>query len=162
MPVTGAEFRSALRHFPAGVTVITTRDADGEPCGLTASAFTSVSLEPPLVLVCIDHAATAYRAFMEYDWFAVNILGKGQEHLSRRFATTGADKFTGVAFREGEARLPILEEVVAALECRVVSRYPGGDHTIFVGQVERARVTGGAPLLYCRGTYHHLEGEGRR
>jgi flavin reductase (DIM6/NTAB) family NADH-FMN oxidoreductase RutF len=156
MPIPTAEFRSALRHFPAGVTVVTTRDADGAPCGLTASAFTSVSLNPPLVLVCIDHAATAYRAFMQADWFAVNILAKGQEHLSRLFATTGADKFTGVAFRDGQGRVPILDDVVATLECKVAHRYAGGDHTIFVGQVEGVSVNGGAPLVYCRGTYHHV------
>ncbi|HEV8673817.1 MAG TPA: flavin reductase family protein [Methylomirabilota bacterium] len=157
MPITAAEFRLALRHFPAGVTVVTTRHADGRPCGLTLSAFTSVSLDPPLVLVCIDHAATAYRAFIESGWFAVNVLGKSQEHLSRRFATTATDKFAGIAFREGQAGLPILDDVVAALECRVVHQYAGGDHTIFVGQVEVVSVTGGPPLVYFRGAYHHLE-----
>ncbi|HEV8306277.1 MAG TPA: flavin reductase family protein [Methylomirabilota bacterium] len=157
MPVTPAEFRSALREFPAGVTVVTTRDREGRPCGLTASAFTSVSLEPPLVLVCIDHGATAYRAFQEYGWFAVNMLGKSQEHLSRHFASTMADKFSGIAHHEGQARLPILEDVVAALECRVLHRYEGGDHTIFVGKVEGVRVGDGSPLVYFRGGYHHLE-----
>ena len=159
MPVTAAEFRLALRHFPAGVTVVTTRDGQGRPCGLTASAFTSVSLAPPLVLVCIDHAATAYRAFMESGWFAVNVLSKSQAHLSRRFATTATDKFAGVAFREGRGGLPMLEDVVAALECRVVQRYEGGDHTIFVGEVEGAAVNGGPPLVYFRGAYHHLESD---
>jgi flavin reductase (DIM6/NTAB) family NADH-FMN oxidoreductase RutF len=160
MPVTAAEFRRALRHFPAGVTVVTTRDAAGRPCGLTLSAFTSVSLDPPLVLVCIDHAATHYRAFTEAGWFAVNVLGKSQAHLSRHFATTSADKFAGVAFNRGPAGLPILEDVVAALECRVIHQYAGGDHTIFVGQVETASVSGGSPLLYFAGGYHHLEGDG--
>ncbi len=159
MPVTASEFRSALGHFPAGVTVVTTRDAHGRPCGMTASAFTSVSLDPPLVLVCIDHAATAYRAFTEYGWFAVNVLGKSQVHLSRRFADSTADKFAGVEFRDGRAGLPILEDVVASLECRVVHQYAGGDHTIFVGQVEGAAVNGGPPLVYFCGSYHGLEGD---
>lgn len=159
MPVNASEFRTALRHFPAGVTVVTTRDATGEPRGLTASAFTAVSLTPPLVLVCIDHAANTYPAFEHADWFAVNMLSKSQEHLSRRFATTGGDKFVGVAYRDGLGRLPLLEDAVASLQCRVVHRYAGGDHTIFVGQVEDAAVTGGPPLLYFCGSYHHLEGE---
>jgi 4-nitrophenol 2-monooxygenase / 4-nitrocatechol 4-monooxygenase, reductase component len=160
MAVTASEFRTALRQFPAGVTVITTRDADGGPAGLTASAFTAVSLQPPLVLVCVDHAATAYPALREYGWFAVNMLGKSQEHLSRLFSTTGADKFAGVAYREGRERLPILEDVVASLECQVVHQYAGGDHTIFVGRVEGIAITGGPPLLYFRGGYHHLESDG--
>jgi flavin reductase (DIM6/NTAB) family NADH-FMN oxidoreductase RutF len=162
MPITAAEFRSTLRHFPAGVTVVTTRDDEGRPCGLTASAFTSVSLEPPLILVCIDHAATAYRAFTEYGWFAVNVLGESQTHLSRRFAASTGDKFVGLAFREGLARLPILEDVVASLECRVVHQYAGGDHTIFVGEVEAAAVRGGPALVYFRGSYHGLEGNDSR
>jgi flavin reductase (DIM6/NTAB) family NADH-FMN oxidoreductase RutF len=161
MSVSAVEFRAALRHFPAGVTVITTRDDQGQPTGLTASAFTSVSLDPPLVLVCVDHAATAYPALTRHGWFAVNMLGESQTHVSRRFATTAADKFAGIAYREGRAGLPILDDVVAVLECRVVHQYPGGDHTIFVGQVEGASVTGGPPLLYFRGEYHHLEGDGR-
>ncbi len=160
MPVSASEFRAALRHFPAGVTVVTTRDAGGQPCGLTASAFTSVSLDPPLVLVCIDHAATAYAAFEACGWFAVNVLGKSQEHLARRFAASMPDKFAGVAHREGTARLPILEDAVAALECRLVYRYPGGDHTIFVGRVEGATIAGGPPLVYFQGDYHHLESDG--
>jgi 4-nitrophenol 2-monooxygenase / 4-nitrocatechol 4-monooxygenase, reductase component len=160
MAVTASEFRAALRQFPAGVTVITTRDGDGHPAGLTASAFTAVSLHPPLVLVCVDHAATAYPALREYGWFAVNMLGKSQEHLSRLFSTTGADKFAGVAYREGRERLPLLDDVVAALECRVVHQYAGGDHTIFVGRVEGVSIGGGPPLLYFRGGYHHLESDG--
>ncbi len=160
MPVTATEYRHALRQFPAGVTVVTTRDREGRPCGLTASAFTAVSLAPPLVLVCIDHQATAYPALQAHGWFAVNVLGKSQEHLARRFALSGGDKFIGVAFRQGQSGLPILEDVVAALECRVVQRYAGGDHTIFVGEVESVSVTGGPPLVYLRGSYHHLEGDG--
>jgi flavin reductase (DIM6/NTAB) family NADH-FMN oxidoreductase RutF len=159
MPVSASEFRAALRHFPAGVTVVTTRDGAGAPCGLTASAFTSVSLEPPLVLVCIDHTATSYPAFEACGWLAINMLGKSQEHLARRFAASIPDKFVGIGYREGRGGLPVLEDVVAALECRVVHRYAGGDHTIFVGQVEGASVTAGSPLLYFQGGYHHLEGE---
>ena len=156
MAVSPLKFRAALRQFASGVTVVTTRDSDGRPCGLTASAFTSVSLEPPLVLVCVDRAATAHPAFETHGWFAVNLLGTGQAHLSRRFAVSGGDKFAGVGYHEGRARLPILDDVVAALECRIVHRYAGGDHTIFVGEVEGAAVTGGLPLVYHGGSYHQL------
>jgi len=156
MPVTQTQFRSALRHFAAGVTVVTTRDGDGRPSGLTANAFTSVSLDPPLVLVCVDREAAAHSAFEQHGWFAVNVLAKGQELLSRQFAASGSDKFAGVAFREGQAGLPLLDGVLAALECRIVDRYTAGDHTIFVGQVEGASLGGGSPLVYFQGAYHHL------
>ncbi|MGH7319889.1 MAG: flavin reductase family protein [Candidatus Rokuibacteriota bacterium] len=158
MPVTAIQFRLALRHLAAGVTVVTTRDGDGRPCGLTASAFTGVSLDPPLVLICVDHEAAAHPAFEAHGWFAVNMLAKHQEQLARQFALSGGDKFAGVAFREGRAGLPILEDVVAALECRIVHRYEGGDHTIFVGQVEGTVIGGGAPLVYHSGGYHPLDG----
>lgn len=160
MPVSQTEFRHAMRHFPAGVTVVTARTGDGQPCGLTASAFTSVSLDPPLVLVCVERVARAHDPLLAYGWFAVNVLGVGQEALSRRFASTLEDKFDGVAFREGLAGLPLLEGVVATLECRVVDRYPGGDHTIFVGRVEDVAVGGGAPLVYFQSAYHHLTSNG--
>ena len=162
MPVTPNEFRSALRHLAAGVTVVTTRDAEGHPAGLTASAFTALSLNPPLVLVCVDREATAHSAFEQHGWFAVNVLAKGQESLSRRFAVSGGDKFAGVDFREGRAGLPLLDGVLMALECRVVDRHEGGDHTIFVGQVEGASIGRGSPLVYFRGAYHHLNPNGSR
>ncbi len=156
MPVTGGEFRFALRHLAAGVTVVTTRDQDGNPSGLTASAFTSVSLEPPLVLVCVDRASVSHPALETHGWFAVNVLARHQEALSRRFADSGSDKFTGVAYREGRAGLPLLEGVVATLECRLVDRHQAGDHTIFVGQVEGATAPGGHPLVYFQGAYHQI------
>ena len=157
MAVSSLEYRAALRHFASGVTVVTTRDREGRPCGLTASAFTSVSLDPPLVLVCVDREATAHPAFEVYGWFAVNMLATGQEHLSRRFALSGGDKFAGVAYHEGRARLPILGDVVAALECRIVHRYAGGDHSILVGEVEGTALGGGPPLVYYGGDYHQLQ-----
>jgi flavin reductase ActVB len=157
MAVTPSEFRAAMRHFPSGVTVVTTRDGAGRPCGLTASAFTAVSLDPPLVLVCVDHAAQAHPALAAHGWFAVNVLGKSRGHIARRFALSGGDKFAGLGFRQGLAGLPILDDVVTALECRIVHRYEGGDHTIFVGVVEGAAITGGAPLVYYNGGYRSLE-----
>jgi flavin reductase (DIM6/NTAB) family NADH-FMN oxidoreductase RutF len=156
MPVTQAEFRRALRHFAAGVAVVTTRDDGGRPCALTASAFTSVSADPPLVLVCVDRAATAHAAVEHHGWFAVNVLAHGQESLSRQFAASGGDKFSGVPCREGLAGLPLLEGALTTLECRLVERHAGGDHTIFVGRVEGATTQGGVPLVYFQGEYHHL------
>jgi flavin reductase (DIM6/NTAB) family NADH-FMN oxidoreductase RutF len=160
MPVTPSEFRTALRRFATGVTVVTTRDAEGRPAGLTASAFTSVSAAPPLVLVCVDHAATAHPAVRAHGWFAVNVLRREQEFLSRRFALSGGDKFAGVPYREGAAGLPILDGVLAALACRLVEAHEAGDHTIFVGRVEQITLGGGRPLVYFDGRYHGLAPNG--
>ena len=154
MALTPAEFRTALRCFAAGVTVVTTRDREGRPSGMTASAFTSVSLDPPLVLVCVDHTATAHPCFRAHGWFAVNVLRREQEALSRRFAESGGDKFDGVPYHEGSTGLPLLDGALATLECRVVEAHEAGDHTIFVGAVEAASVTGGRPLVYFHGGYH--------
>jgi flavin reductase (DIM6/NTAB) family NADH-FMN oxidoreductase RutF len=156
MALTPAEFRTALRCFAAGVTVVTTRDREGRPSGLTASAFTSVSLDPPLVLVCVDHAATAHPSFRAHGRFAVNVLRREQEALSRRFAESGGDKFQGVPCHDGRMGLPLLDGALAALECRVVEAHEAGDHTIFIGRVEAASVAGGRPLVYFHGSYHSL------
>ena len=156
MALTSTEFRTALRSFATGVTVVTTRDREGRPSGLTASAFTSVSLDPPLILVCVDHAATAHPDFRERGWFAVNVLRREQEALSRRFAVTGGDKFHGVPCHEGRTGLPLLDGALATLECRIVEAHEAGDHTIFIGQVETVSVAGGRPLVYFHGAYHGL------
>jgi flavin reductase (DIM6/NTAB) family NADH-FMN oxidoreductase RutF len=152
------EFRKALGHFASGVTIVTTRDAGGQPAGLTASAFTAVSLAPPLVLVCVAHAAQSFPALSTSDRFAVNILAAGQEPLSRRFAisTGGSEKFQGISWAAGQLGLPLIEGALARLECLRVQAYPGGDHTIFVGRVEAATCApeaAGEPLLYYRGRY---------
>ena len=156
MALSPTEFRTALRSFAAGVTVVTTRDQEGRPSGLTASAFTSVSLDPPLVLVCVDHTATAHPDFQARGWFAVNVLRREQEALARRFAASGGDKFRGVPCHEGQTGLPLLDGALATLECRIVQAHEAGDHTIFVGQVEAASVAGGRPLVYFHGGYHSL------
>lgn len=152
------DFRRVLGHFATGITIITTCDADGRPAGLTASAFTPVSLEPPLVLVCVDHKSQSFPALVDSQRFAVNVLGQGQEAISRRFASTRLDKFDEVAFRVSDLGLPLLDACLAQLECRTVSTYAEGDHTIFVGRVERAAVGSGEPLLYYRGKYDRLSG----
>jgi flavin reductase (DIM6/NTAB) family NADH-FMN oxidoreductase RutF len=151
------DFRKVLSHFGSGVTVVTTADIDKRPTGLTCSAFASVSLEPPLVLVCVDHKAQSFPALRDHGRFAVNILRADQEGLSRRFATSKIlDKFDGVPYTIGELGLPLVDGALAHLECVTVSTHVAGDHTIFVGRVERAGAPGGEPLLYFRGRYERL------
>jgi len=157
------DFRRVMSHFASGVTIITAWDSAGHPTGLTASSFTSVSLQPPLILVCVSQKAHSYPAIRDAGRFAVNILGLHQEHISRRFATapnaSGHEKFEGLAYQPGPHGLPILKDAVAELECTVVHAYPGGDHTIFVAQVEAAGCRGEEgpePLLYFRGKYSRL------
>jgi flavin reductase (DIM6/NTAB) family NADH-FMN oxidoreductase RutF len=155
------DFRRALAHFATGVTVITTCDADARPSGLTVSAFASVSLDPPLVLACVDHKSQTYPALLERGRFAVNILRADQEAISRRFASTRLDKFESIPFCLSPLGLPLIEGAVAHLECLTVSTYDGGDHTIFLGRVERASVAGGEPLLYFGGRYDRLDSMAR-
>jgi flavin reductase (DIM6/NTAB) family NADH-FMN oxidoreductase RutF len=156
--ISADDFRKVLSHFASGVTVITTSDTDGRPTGLTASAFTSVSLDPPLILVCVAHKSQSYPAMLERGRFAVNFLRSGQEDVSRRFATSGLDKFDGVPHRISALGLPILTEALAHVECVTVSTHVEGDHTVFIGRVEDSGTTDAAPLLYFRGKYAGLGG----
>lgn len=156
MPIEKQEFRRVLGHFAAGVTVLTTVGEDGCPYGLTATAFTSVSLAPPLVLVCVDKGADSYPHFQASGVFAVNFVRVDHEHLSRHFAVSGGDKFTEVVFRHGVTGAPVLADALGYLECRIVQIVAGGDHTIFLGQVEAADAHEGEPLLYYRGSYRRL------
>jgi flavin reductase (DIM6/NTAB) family NADH-FMN oxidoreductase RutF len=153
------DFRHALSHFATGVTIVTTCDADQRPTGLTASAFSSVSLDPPLVLICVDHKSQSFPHLRESGRFAINILHCDHEGLSRRFASSRLDKFDGVEFRMGTLGVPLIEQALAQLECRTVSAHVEGDHTIFVGRVEAVHTGDGEPLLYYRGRYHRLRGE---
>jgi flavin reductase (DIM6/NTAB) family NADH-FMN oxidoreductase RutF len=150
------DFRRVLGHFATGVTILTTTDAEARPTGLTVSAFCSVSLDPPQILVCVDHKSQSYPALRDGTSFAVNILGSEHESVSRRFATTRLDKFDGVAWSRGTLGVPLIEGALAHLECRTVSRHVEGDHTILVGRVEEARNGAGEPLLYFRGKYGRL------
>ena len=150
------EFRHALGRFASGVTVITTKDASGHRHGITVSAFCSVSLAPPLILICIDKYTGSHHAFEENECFAVNILREDQQYYSDRFASHLDDKFDGIAFDENADGIPVLKNVLVNLECRRVNAHDNGDHTIFVGAVERATVTDGNPLVYSQGNYHQL------
>lgn len=157
MPIDKEEFRRVLGHFAAGVTIVTTVGDEGRPYGLTATAFTSVSLEPPLVLVCVDKRSDSHPHFHTSRVFAVNFLAHDHEHLSRRFAVSGGDKFTDVPIRTGVTGAPVLAEALGHLECRAVDIIEAGDHTIFIGQVEAAAAREGEPLLYFRGAYRRVE-----
>lgn len=149
-----SEYRRVMGHFATGVTVVTTRDENGRPLGLTANAVASVSLQPPMVLVCVDRQSESHDAFAASEAFAVNVLTQMQETLSRRFAKSSADKFAGIGHREGISGSPVLEEVLAYLDCRLVHAFEAGDHTIFVGEVvDLATGTEAEPLLFFRGGY---------
>ncbi len=152
-----ARFKNTLGRFASGVTVITTTDAGGQDHGMTLSAFSSLSLDPPLVLVCIGDAASIAGAMAKAECFAVNILAEDQEHLSRRFSEKDADRFEGIAMTRGTSGLLLLDGALAHAECRVTARYPGGDHTIVVGEIIATSVREGHPLLYYRGGYARLD-----
>ncbi len=153
------EFRRVAGHFPSGVTIVTARREDGTLCGLTANAFTSVSLVPPLVLVCIDRAAESHDCILEAGTFVVNVLGDDDgERLSRRFAEPlAADKFEGVAYTSARGDAPVLDAALAWMECRIHQITEAGDHTIFVGEVVDADAREGRPLVYYRGGYGRFE-----
>ncbi len=156
MPIDKQEFRRVLGHFAAGVTVITTVGDDGKPYGLTATAFTSVSLQPPLVLVCVDKRSDSYPHFHTSRVFAVNFLAHDHEHLSRRFAVSGGDKFGDLTICKGTSGAPLLREALGHVDCRTVNVIDAGDHTIFIGHVEAADARDGEPLLYFKGAYRKI------
>jgi flavin reductase (DIM6/NTAB) family NADH-FMN oxidoreductase RutF len=156
MPIEKNELRRVMGHFATGITVITTHNDAGQIHGLTANAFTSVSLVPPLCLICVDKKADSYASFEESKVFTVNFLADNQEDISRRFAVSGGDKFTGAAYRMGANGAPILDGTLGHLECKLISVYDGGDHTIYIGEVEEAETREGKPLLFYRGGYRTL------
>lgn len=156
MPVEPAEFRRALGHFASAVTVVTVKLAEGELAGITVTAFSSLSLEPPLVLICIDKRARIHDHFGRDGFFAVNILAADQETVSRRFASREPDPFHETGYTAAASGVPLLHDAVAAIECKIVDLLPGGDHTIVVGQVEATQVQESKPLLYFRGGYAEL------
>jgi flavin reductase (DIM6/NTAB) family NADH-FMN oxidoreductase RutF len=148
-------FREAIAHFATGVTVITTLN-DGRPAGMTASAVTSLSLDPVLLLVCINHKLPTHEAIEDSRAFVVNVLGEGQQELALHFARPSPDKFAGVELNT-EHELPVLAEAIAFFVCDVQERFPGGDHTIFTGLVRDCGATPGRrPLLYFRSGFGTL------
>ena len=153
--IDDSEFRRVMGHFPTGVTVVTSLHEDGGPCGLTVNAFCSLSLDPPLVLVCVERAADSFGCIGKAGILAVNILEEGRgESLSRRFSTWGVDdKFRGVAYRTERTGAPILEAALAWVDCRVTQCLPAGDHGVFIAEVLEGDAHEGSPLVYYRGGY---------
>ena len=148
------EFRAALGTFATGVTIVTALTPEGRPIGLTANSFNSVSLDPPLVLWSLAREAGSMPHFARGSHYAVHILAADQRELAERFSRKEADRFAGVAFREGSAGVPIIEGAAAVFECFNRSRYSEGDHVIFVGEVEHCEWRDGAqPLIYHGGRY---------
>lgn len=145
--------RRALGAFVTGVTVVTTRNAAGEPVGLTVNSFNAVSLTPPLVLWSLSLRAASFEAFEQAAHFAVNVLAADQRVVSETFARTGGDKFAGVAWHSGHADMPLLEGASASFTCRNTYRHPGGDHLIFIGEVLSFQQHGRTPLAYANGRY---------
>lgn len=156
MPVNNEEFRGALSRFASGVSVVTSKGKDGKLHAITVSAFSSLSLNPPLILICIDNRSSLLEHLAAGCSFAVNILGEEQEMLSRRFAAKEPDRFEGIGYQEGVSGSPLLDDALTTLECQVVDNYAGGDHTIVVGEVEATHLTDNKPLLYFRGGYAKL------
>ncbi len=146
-------FRQALGAFVTGVTIVTTLDPDGQPSGLTANSFNSVSLDPPMVLWSLALDSTCLPAFRTAGWWAVHVLAAGQEGLSNRFAQRAAPKFEGLATEAGPGGIPLLDEYAARFICRAAFEYEGGDHAIFVGEVLAFDHRKVAPLVYHRGRY---------
>ena len=150
-----AAFREAIAHFATGVTVITTLH-EGRPAGMTASAVASLSLDPVLLLVCINNRLPTHGAIEASRRFVVNVLGEGQEDLALRFARPASDKFAGVPLVAG-SDLPVLDAAIAHFVCDVHERFPGGDHSIFTGLVRTCAATAGKrPLVYFRSGFGSL------
>jgi flavin reductase (DIM6/NTAB) family NADH-FMN oxidoreductase RutF len=156
MTIDARDLRNVMGHFATGVTVITTKDPAGKPFGLTANALSSLSLDPPLVLICVDKKVDCYACFEDSKVFVVNFLSEGQEELSRRFATKGIEKFEGVAYHLGAHGVPLLDGALGHVECTLINGYDGGDHTIYVGEVQNASTAEERPLLFFKGQYYRL------
>lgn len=139
--------KEAFSRFPSGVVIATARDLDGTPRGFTASSFSSLSLDPPLVLICLHRNAECHRCFENCGQFAVSILRPHHEPLARLLATRGADKFSGDGFVSGAHGLPIVRDALATLICRTEARFPGGDHTIITAAVEQAEAAAAADAM---------------
>ncbi len=147
------DYRHALAQFATGVTIVTTRTADGAPTGLTVNSFNSVSLEPPLILWSLSLKAGSLAAFRDCTSYAINVLAAHQLDIAKRFALRGVDRFGGVAWHAGPHELPIINGSVTTLIARNHNQHLEGDHVIFVGEITQFDVPGGAPLVFHDGRY---------
>ena len=155
--VTSAEFRRACGRFATGVAIASVLDAPGTPHGLTVSSFTSASLDPPLILICLGHRVSAIDAFRAAAHFGINVLAEDQRDLAERFARPGQDRFDGLKWRRGQTGVPMLAGVLAAIECALRQRFTVGDHDVFVGEMVGARVAAGAPLIHFASHYRRMD-----
>lgn len=147
------DFRCALSQFPTGVTVITAIDKEGEPVGVTASSFNSVSIDPALVLWSLDKGAFSLDIFKNCSHFAVNVLAENQMNISNNFASRGTDKFSNIDYHAGVGGVPVLDQYAAQFECKNWAVYEGGDHLILVGEVVEYRYSDAKPLVFACGGY---------
>jgi flavin reductase (DIM6/NTAB) family NADH-FMN oxidoreductase RutF len=155
MPIDDAQFKLAMSYFASGVTVVTT-EHDGKPFGMTVAAFSSLSLHPPLVLICIEKTVKSHDAIAGAGKFGVSILNSKQTDISNRFASRAEDKFAETEVVRGELGVPLIAGALTRLECRVSEKLEGGDHTIFVGEVVEANTEEGEPLVYFRSGYREI------
>jgi flavin reductase (DIM6/NTAB) family NADH-FMN oxidoreductase RutF len=157
------EFRAAMSRLAAGVSIVTAMDAEGVPRGLTATAVCSVSLRPPLALASLSTGSRTHAAVESAGAFALNLLGRGEEELARRFARSATEKFAGVKWETGVTGCPMIPEALAVCECALERAVPAGDHTVFLGRVVRVAVNGEVPndpLIYFSGEYGALSSGG--
>ena len=154
--VTGEEFRRACGRFATGVTIASVLDGAGTPHGLTVNSFTSVSLEPPLVLICLGHEVSIIHHFRNATYFGISVLADDQQALSERFARKGEDRFDGAAWRPGTTGVPLLSGSLAGIECKVYRRIEMGDHDLFVGEMIHTHGGEGSPLIYYGSEYRRL------
>lgn len=151
------DFRRSLGRFATGVTIICCRDGDGRALGITANSFSSVSLDPPLILWNIAKVSRSLDAYINAEYFGVNVLAAGQEDLSVRFARSDVDPFAGLDHDESERQVPRIEGCIAWFECRTHAVHDSGDHYIIVGEVIDYAAAEGEPLLFFRGNYRALD-----
>jgi flavin reductase (DIM6/NTAB) family NADH-FMN oxidoreductase RutF len=156
MSIDHSHFRRAMGQFATGVTVVTTLDPEGRPLGLTVSSFCSVSLDPPLVLVCVDARSDTIPGFQASSVFGVSVLSEDQQAISERFSRTGRKKFEGIPLDTGSHGVALVPGAVAQMVCRLTASHPAGDHLIYVGEILHLAVKKGRPLLYHAGAYHRL------
>ena len=155
MPVDEAAFKLAMSHFVSGVTVVTTEHA-GAQYGMTVASFASLSLRPPLILVCIEKSVKSHDAIAASGRFGVSILAEEQADISGRFASKAEDKFSGVLTRRGSIGVPLIDGAICTIECRVKEQLPGGDHSIFIGETVAVQTMEGKPLVYFRSGYRQI------
>lgn len=158
MSVDANQFKSALKLWASGVTVVTANSTKEGAKGMTATSFSSVSVDPPQILVCLNQITDTGNALLESRYFAVNILNSDQQSVSNQFAgnTTQAERFANVAWQSGDNGAPLLDDALASLECKVVQQIQAGTHWIVIGEVEKVICRAGEPLLYYSGAYRQL------